>query len=100
MSMSAWCAACMGDFSSDDILSSVFPGSAMEEEQMEDSPPPRLLPSPNGITLAKVKLIQSFRFKLVLEGGAATVKFLLGDAEPSRGENYTDAAPAQAAGAS
>jgi Rel/ankyrin family protein len=25
----------------------------MEEEQMEDSPPPRLLPSPNGITLVK-----------------------------------------------
>jgi len=28
-------------------------GVPMEEEQMEDSPPPRLLPSPNGITLVK-----------------------------------------------
>jgi len=27
---------------------------AMEEEHMEDSPPPRLLPSPNGITLVKI----------------------------------------------
>ena len=84
----------------DNIFSSVFSGAAMEEEQMEDSPPPRLLPSPNGITLVKVKPTQSCPFKLVSEGGAATVELLPGDVEPSRGENHTHSAPAQAARAS
>ena len=36
-------------------------GVPMEEEQMEDSSPPTLLPSPNGITLVKVK--PQFLFK-------------------------------------
>ena len=76
-------------------------GVPMEEEQMEDSPPPRLLPSPNGITLVKVKPIQSFQTNfslwLIAEGGEAAVQLLPGDPQPSRGENHTHPAPAQAA---
>ena len=69
----------------------------MEEDQMEDSSPPSLLP--NGITLVKVRSSTIFfqmSFILIPEGGEAAVELLPGDFEPSRRANHPHSAPAQA----